>query len=82
MSDEGRDYSPEPWTWKQPIYAIVDSNGIRVVGLEFICHQYQPSTSDIKRIVACVNFCRQFPTEFLVGKVLIAGEVSTIKADQ
>lgn len=40
------------------------------------------SADDAARIVACVNFCRGFPTEFLVGKQLIAGEVRTIEVDQ
>jgi hypothetical protein len=61
-------HSPEPWKVDQT-NAVVDSNG------EYICDSIvgndepdDPGGMDpenTRRIVACVNFCREFPTDWL-----------------
>ena len=67
-------HAPEPWARYEgddelplggssvtgPV-AIVDANGSPVIPDTPWC----PSGIDLDRVVACVNFCRQFPTKFL-----------------
>ena len=58
----------EPWTLKDVFeFSIVnDSNGSLVADDEGL---FDPEYAS--RIVACVNFCRQFPTEWLTDRELI-----------
>lgn len=60
-------HSPEPWTvFGNGEYCEIDhacDGG--VVGCERL------NKEDAERIVACVNFCRQFPTEALLNRQLV-----------
>jgi hypothetical protein len=60
-------HSPEPWrhiTGKCLDY-IADANGNSVLGDAALDDPVMPSSEEMERIVACVNFCREFNTEFL-----------------
>lgn len=66
------EHSPEPWE-------------VTEVGAgEFFIVKFEPGgdgwehsvgeidrLEDARRIVACVNFCRQFPTDYLEGRQLV-----------
>ena|GEM_PF-4808014 len=78
-------HSPEPWScdadYEKPIFDIRDADNMPVL-LDYSTYpedgQYL-SGPDARRIVACVNFCRNLPTDFLEGKtVQLAGELGQI----
>ena len=57
-------HSPEPWQRNSvDPAAIVDANGLDVLMRHDGCGW--PNDADLRRIVACVNFCREFDTKFL-----------------
>ena len=67
-------HSPEPWKAESACDGgdyILDANEIPVCGHETEFNGLQlPITTPpetLQRIVACVNFCRQFPTTFLAS---------------
>jgi hypothetical protein len=64
-----REHSPEPWTkhgkgtYSKPTF-VKDANG-EEVWHEETDRNFFPADEDTDRIIACINFCRDFPTEFL-----------------
>ena len=60
-------HSPEPWKYVtgQCLDYIADANGNSVLGDAALDDPVMPSSEEMERIVACVNFCREFNTEFL-----------------
>lgn len=72
-------HSPEPWKIDDD-GIIVGSDGSEVcdsvVGCR--CHDDPAAMSedDKDRIVACVNFCRDIPTEWMQGKIAKTVQVS------
>jgi hypothetical protein len=70
-------HSPEPWkhvTGKCLDY-IADANGNSVLGDVSLDDPVMPSSEEMKRIVACVNFCRHLPTEYILPRVLHRGAI-------
>lgn len=68
-------HSPEPWRLAKYQNDIEDATGkVVICGLRDVDMQMQSdeaaSSDDIKRIIACVNFCRNLGTEDMSGKVL------------
>jgi hypothetical protein len=66
-------HSPEPWKARKNAfgdYLIADSRGSPVIG-GGTDDAYSADREDAERIVACVNFCRQFPTAWLQGRQLV-----------
>lgn len=78
-------HSPTPWRIEECVdtdyseySTIVDAAGEEVTaaclhGEGAVACGARPHMprSDLERIVACVNFCQQFPTEFLAQRQLV-----------
>jgi hypothetical protein len=62
------DHSPEPWKVQEigRYVRIVSQDGMVTSDNSFTPTGHE----DAARIVACVNFCREFDTEFLEGRRL------------
>ena len=67
-------HSPEPWKIDDD-GTIVGSDGSEVcdpvVGCRYHDDPAAMSEDDKDRIVACVNFCRDIPTEWMQGKIAL-----------
>lgn len=88
-------HSPEPWNtyereWVYPGYSVKESeHGIKDANDSIVCVESRtehdasqgPSEEDCRRIVACINFCREFSTEFLEKHRLDSGVVTTEDGD-
>ena len=62
------EHSPEPWR----TYDCFGDRFAEVFGpSEKISISGSRAKADARRIVACVNFCREFPTEALEGRQLV-----------
>ena len=65
-------HSPEPWkiehrgTDPNDVH-VVDANDTCVLETDWVPGELE--RLDYRRIVACVNFCRHLPTEWMKGKV-------------
>lgn len=81
---EMAEHSPEPWTvrhvaqeYRGDDYQILNAFGV-VIGQT--CEEWAENLGgarrDAERIVACVNFCRQFKTDWLKGKETVPLEGS------
>jgi hypothetical protein len=57
-------HSKEPWSIGDAPVSIKDASGEPIVILDNEW-RIDIADGDLERIVACVNFCRQFPTKFL-----------------
>ena len=55
-------HSTEPWSWGSD--SIEDADGRTIIATG------EASREDLDRIVACVNFCREFSTKWLQGRKL------------
>jgi len=68
------DHSPEPWRYKDSdgssLGGLMDANGKDICWFGNDESYYptagnEPSPADVRRIVACVNFCRELPLEWI-----------------
>jgi hypothetical protein len=62
-------HSPEPWSIKEN--RIADAGGSSVTAW----HPAILEDEDMQRAVACVNFCRHLPTEYMLPRVLHRGAI-------
>jgi hypothetical protein len=58
-------HSPEPWRHDEHDCGLRDADDNLICGGREYWDRAAPSTDNSERIVAAVNFCRQFDTEFL-----------------
>ena len=78
MSDQ---HSPEPWTLiidedrRRVVLEASDGASIEVDSL-WSDTMFAEHCDNFKRIVACVNFCRDIPTEWMQGKIAKTVQVS------
>lgn len=71
-------HSPEPWKVRtlQGDVGIDDADGLGILGCNSLDLPYVQDPEDARRIVACVNFCRDIPTEDLESIICIDGKLA------
>lgn len=66
-------HSPEPWKTEGDLAVVWDTRGNLVLRIPspFEGPEAELAEANARRVIACVNFCRQFPTDYLEGRQLV-----------